>query len=107
MDIVPHHAWTRLLGSPPYETRHIGRLLTGLAIAVTVPAGIYAAAAALATTLASTFATEESDWRAPMIEFAPAASPVVVSHADELIAERNSLGMRTGRRHADAMDIAL
>ena len=74
---------------------------------VTLPAGIYAAAATLAATLASTFKTEDTDWRAQIIEFVPDASPVVVRHDGRLIAERNSLGMRTGQWQADAADIRL
>jgi hypothetical protein len=82
-------------------------LLAGLAMVGTVPVGIYAAARALATALASTFTTAEPDSRAQIIEFAPAVTPVVVSHGGAHMAERNSLGMRTGRWRADAVDIAL
>ncbi len=82
-------------------------LFAGLAITVAVLAGIYAAAAAMATTMAATFTTDEATWRAQIVELAPAATPASAGHGREFVAERNSLGMGSVRWQTDATDIPL
>lgn len=90
-----------------FGTGRISMLLAALAITVAVAAGIYVAAAALARTMAATFATRLATSHAQIVSSAPLASPASAGHGGRSVAERNSLGMRSVRWRTDATDVSL
>lgn len=107
MNRAMHRAWNPAIDSLRFGKRRASLLFAGLAITLALLAGVYATAAALATTMAATFNTDETTWQAHIVEFAPAATPDSAGRGSGSAAERTSLGMGSVRWQTDATDIPL